>query len=206
MAGQIMLINPRRRRKHKKVRATSRRRKRRVLKARKTRRHRRHSITVRSNPIFKRRRRSGRRSGGSSNPLSNPMGYVKNTIIPAGIGAAGALGLDVLLGVLPIPVALQSPTLRPVLRIAGAIGLGYLASMVAGKSIGEQVTAGAITVTLYDVLKGVVQQAVPSIPLSGYDYDLGYMSPALQAGDSLSEYVSGMDLNEYVNGMGEYVS
>lgn len=96
----------------------------------------------------------------------NPIGgFVSDMLIPSAVGGVGAIGLDVLLGVLPLPVAMKSGAMAPVVKIAGAIGLGMLAGMVAPKRIANQLAAGAITVTLYNVAKaGLVKVSGGKIP------------------------------------------
>lgn len=192
--SELLLINPRKRRRRK---SSAKRRTR--ARARPVRRRKRRSmIAAFANPAKrsrKRRRRSIHRSIARfrRNPSSRGgkfsiKGTVKDTLIPSAIGAAGALGLDVLLGLVPLPDMLKTPTVRPFVRIAGAIGIGMLASMVAGRKIGEQVTAGAVTVTVYDIMKGVVQQAMPTLSLGdvGYYPSLEYVGAGLNAGDSVN--------------------
>lgn len=211
--AELLLVNPRRRRRHKAAKSRKRRRSVRRFKvarrrhyARAVRRHRRKhrraiAVVARSNPIRrgrKRRRFSLRRY--SSNPISSPMGFIKNALVPSAIGAGGALGVDVLIGFATpyLPAMLTGPTIRPVVRLAGAVALGMIASKVAGRKIGEQVAAGAITVTVYDFMKGIVKSAVPSLPLSGNDYPyMGFYQPGYPAGSS--------EMGEYMDGVGEYV-
>lgn len=212
--AELLLLNPRRRRrKHKAVK--SRKRVHRRLKAafRRKRRHRaravhrmrrRRSLVVvgKSNPV--RRKRRFRLRHYSPNPINSPMGFVKQTLVPSAVGAGGALGLDVLLGFatpyLPDSVT-SSPIFRPMVRIAGAVGLGMLATKVVGRKMGEQIAAGAITVTVYDVLKGLVKSVAPTLALGENDYTaMGYYSPGMQVGN---EEISGM--GQYVEGLGEYV-
>ncbi|MDE2019678.1 MAG: hypothetical protein KGJ13_05035 [Patescibacteria group bacterium] len=110
----------------------------------------------------------------------NLKSLMNSTLIPAGVGAAGALGLDVALGFASphLPAFLNNGVMKTVTRVAGAVGIGYVAGAIAGKRFGEEAMAGAITVTLYDLLKGMVKSAVPSLPLSG----TGWVSPAYQVG------------------------
>jgi hypothetical protein len=105
-------------------------------------------------------------------------GIVPTKVIPAAVGAAGALALDMGWGYLPIPASLATGPLAPVARIAGALALGYAAKFVAGDKYAEEVTVGAITVTVYDLAKTWMQANVPSVPLSAYVGGMGYYSPA----------------------------
>lgn len=199
MAAELMLINARKRR--RKSKSVARRKHRSVA--------RKHSaLSVKRNP--QKRRRSGgiaSRFRGATKGFK-PMAFVQQTLMPSAIGATGALGLDMLLGFLPLPDALKTGPMRPVVRIAGAVGIGLLAGMVTNKRIGEQVGAGALTVVLYDTLKGFVQTNVPTLKLGDYDSDeypsLEYLNPASVVNDtsSMGEYISPM---EGIAEAGEYI-
>lgn len=171
-----------------------RRRKRRVFRARKNPivRHRRHHVAR----VHRRKRRY------LSNPIKSPLSFAKAQLMPSAIGAVGALGLDIVLGMIPLPDSLKTPTVRPFIRLAGAVGLGMLASSFLDKSKGEAIAAGAITVTLYDVLKGFVATQMPTLNLSGYSESPMYLP--IDNADGMGVYPSdGMGV--YPNGMGEYV-
>lgn len=187
LGEQILLINRRRRRRGSRARAasgrfirrgrtrsrraaTTRRRRRRnpvgaFMPAVVNRRRRRRSIVSR---IVRRRRRNPRFGGFT-------LRGVTRQVIPAAIGGAGALGLDMALAVLPVPDMLKSGPLAILTKIGGAIGLGWLAGMVVGRENGRLVTTGALTVVAYNVIKGFAQQVAPQLPgLSDYeDYRAG---------------------------------
>lgn len=120
--------------------------------------------------------------------------FVKGTLLPSFAGAAGALGLDVALAVLPVPASMKAGPLGVVTRVAGAIGIGYLGKKFMGAKFGENMMAGALTVTIYDQLKQAMTTYVPSIPLSADS--LGWTSPGVQIGQ----------VGSYLNGLGTYVS
>lgn len=209
--AQLMLVNPRR--KHKRRRPMTalqrkyfgprRSRKHRVRRARTVslainpRRHRKRSMRI--NPRHRRlhRRRNPRRFGGGFSIRR----FMNDALVPAGIGAVGALGVNVVLGyAMPsLPTMLQSGYGQAVAKIVGAIAVGYVAGMAAGKRFGEQAMVGAVTVTLYDLLKSAAQSAMPTLPLSGYN--MGWISPGIQVGQ-MGEYV-GSDRPHI--GMGMYV-
>lgn len=193
-AKQLMYFGPKRRRRRARVAAAARPRRHRrrspalISSAPRRRRHRRRVTRLRRNPI--------RMSGFSVKRFMN------DALIPAGMGAAGALGVDLALGygASYLPASLQTGLPNTAVRLAGAVAVGYVAGMVGGKKFGEAATAGAITVTLYDLIKGYVKSAVPSLPLSG----MGWVSPGLQIGGyGMGAYV-GAD-NAYSGGMGAYV-
>lgn len=199
--AELMLINPRKRRRAKRKMTAKQRRY--FGKRPKAKRRRRTAVvaapkrrrTYMSNP---RRRKKYR-----SNPIGGfrPMSFVNQTLMPAAIGGAGALGLDILLGALPLPAMLKTPAMRPIVRIAGAVGIGILAGMVTNKRLGEQVGAGALTVVLYDTIKGFAKTTFPTLNLGDIDSDypqMEYLSPAPQV-DDMGVYVGDS------NTVGEYV-
>lgn len=207
---ELMLINPRKRRKRRKMTAKQRQY---FGKRRKRTRARSRSVApfsgVSMNP--KRRRRRSRSRGRTfsaarrykRNPIKfSPMQFVQSTLMPSAIGAGGALGLDLLMGFLPLPAAMKTGPMRPVIKLAGAVGIGMLAGMLTNRRTAEQITAGAVTVVLYDTLKGFAQKAMPNLVLGEDEYPaLEYLSPA-QSVDGMGEYVS--EIPEYEQ-VGEYV-
>jgi len=84
------------------------------------------------------------------NPI---MDDIKSTFIPSAIGGGGALLLDVAMGLLPLPAAAKVGPMSPLVRVAGAVGIGVLAGMVVSKRTANQIAAGALTVTMYDLAK-----------------------------------------------------
>lgn len=153
--AQLMLVNPARR--------PSRRRKT-VAKRRRVSRPRRALATVSS--TVRRTTRRYRR-----NPIK--MGGIGQKFVDGGIGAFGALAVDVAMAKLPIPAQL---TANPMLAAAtkGMLGVGIgmgVAKVLKKRKLGEQLAGGAVTISLYNALKGMVG---PSIGLAGDDGLLGY--------------------------------
>jgi len=153
MADQLLLVNPRKRRRKKKTKSKKRRARR------------------KSNPIVARRGSSPRKRITRRRRNPSPRTFIKTTLLPSATGAIGALGVDVLMGVLPLPITFTTGLMRPVAKGAAAVGMGMLASMVVSRKMAEQFTAGALTVVVYDTLKTFIQTNVPQIPLSDMDYD-----------------------------------
>jgi hypothetical protein len=174
MLSEIALINPRRRRKHRKVRA---RRRRHVARRHRARRRRSTVIVARRiNPRRRHRVHHRRYRHRARNPRFS-IGGVTRALLPAAIGGAGAVGLDIALGYASgfLPPALTTGYGKVVVQIAGAFGLGMVAGKVMGREKGHAVTLGALTVALYSLIKTTVRQAAPTLPgLSGID-GLGYM-------------------------------
>lgn len=122
----------------------------------------RHPRAVRiSNPH--RRHRARKR-----NPMGGFMGkaFWMGEVLPTAIGGVSALGLDVAIGYLPLPAMVKTNmAVRNVVKIGGALLLGWGAQMMTNRRVGEEVAAGAIAVTLYDLVKGYLVNAFPNLPI-----------------------------------------
>lgn len=217
--SELMLVNPRRKRRRgrrkmsalqrqyfgggRKRRRSSRKRRRvAALRAapvavrRSSRRRRRHAVVGR-----RRRRSSGFGGGGGRFSIGK---FLNQSLMPAGVGAVGAVGVDILLGYARpmLPAMLQGGAMDPVVKIGGAIAVGFAASKVMGRRFGDQAMAGAITVALYSIIRPIIQGAIPGVLseyVGGYGYDgIGYVSPAEQMGeyvglDGVGDYSTGGD-------------
>lgn len=113
------------------------------------------------------------------NPIGGLGDFMKNTLMPSAVGGAGALALDVALAALPLPATMKVGPMAPLVKVAGAVGLGMLAGQFLGRKTGEQVAAGALTVTIYNVARTTLNR------LSG-----GRIPGLAMYPDSLGEYVS----------------
>lgn len=198
MAGELMLVNPRRK-------TTRRRRKpgpRRTTKRRTT--SRRKMSPVRAYLPNRRRRRA--KTGG--------MGGLIGTLIPAATGGVGALALDIGWGFLPLPANIKTGPIAPFAKILGAVGLGYAARMVVSKKTADLFMTGAITVIAYNFFRGLTQRMMPTVPLGDMDYPaLEYVNPGQFEPDPLiGDYVpdyetrTGPGMAEYIDYMGDYVT
>lgn len=187
--SELLLVNPRRR-KRKSTRKNPRRMTAKQAKYFGPRRRRRSRARRAVASVARVARRTGRRvrravrrfasnrSGGIS---LKPGAFIRDTLVPSAIGGAGALAVDVAWGALPIPAAIKTGPFAPIAKIAGAVAVGLIASKVAGKKIGAQVTSGYLTVFAYNLIKGMAQKAMPNLPLG--DYSMGYV----QAGQFLPD-------------------
>ena len=128
----------------------------------KRKRHRRTKRTFNRNP--RRIRRHFRR-----NPIEGTAtGFLSGTLIPAAIGAVGAIGVDLAIGNLPLPATMKTGTMLTVTRIGAALGMGFLVGMVMGEDAGSEAAAGGIIVTLYGVAKTYMQAHMPSVKMARY--------------------------------------
>lgn len=169
---EMLLVNPKRRRKAK---SQKRRRSRRRSSGR---RRRAAGYVVGSAPIRRRklnprrrRGRSRRRSFRRQNPISLRSfapGNLMSQVTGALPGAVGALGLDVALGFLPIPVNWKAGIPGYLTKIVGAVGLGMLAGKLVGGSTAAKMTMGALTVMIHGILRELVATNLPQVPLGMY--------------------------------------
>lgn len=135
--------------------------------------------SVKSNPRKKKRSGGGKKHRVTyrRNPRFLPkLNDLTAAAMPAVIGGAGALGLDIALGNLSmIPPEWKSGHRRTLLRAGIAFAIGFAARSFLPakfKTMADQATAGALTVTAYDAVKGLVVQHFPDLTLGAYDGDL----------------------------------
>lgn len=166
----------------------------------------------RAAPAARKRRRSTRRR---SNPALN-MRSVKNQVIEAGTGAAGAIALDVVQGYLPIPANLKGGIVGTLVKAGLAIGIGVLGSKtkLVSYSTASKMANGALTVVLHDELKKQIAVYAPGIQMGEYmgEYvgaDLGYYGAGLNPDEDVlgGPYLPELDsesMSFQQDGMGEY--
>lgn len=171
--------------------APVRRRRRTVASAAKSvRRYARTSVR-RAGSAVRRYRRSSTHRGG--------FGIV-NLLKQAGLGAVGAVAVDIVYSKLPIPAQFKDGNTGALVKAGVTVALGIAAGKVLNKATAHNATVGALTVQLASILKNFAAGA----GLAGYTDINGveYYSPATVAGaDDLGLYLSA---NE--TGVGEYVS
>lgn len=142
--------------------ASNPRRKRRTSVAKKARTHRKRKARS-----FNRNPRPARRRF-RRNPLPSASGFLTGTLVPAGIGAGGALLVDLAIGNLPLPASAKQGAMLPIVRIAGALGVGALVGLLMGEDAGQEAAAGGIVVTLYAITRQYLNQNMPNIRLARY--------------------------------------
>lgn len=192
------------------------------------RRHARRSNPRRRRYTHHRRRlHNPRRRGGG---FSLRGGLLRNAVMPAAMGAGGALALDVVYGYLNpyLPVTLQAGWMQLLVKGAAAVALGTVAMKFLGRERGKVVMMGALTVTAYSALRSAVAGAgIPGLSGLGYgDYTpfpmhglgaymrgptgtpgiqgLGYVSPAAVIGPTMSPRMGAYMPMNVVPAMGDY--
>lgn len=219
--SELLLINPRRRKRRAKRKTVSGRRNPRRMTAlqakyfgggrkRRASSRRRRSVTVsgRRNPVaVSRRRRSGSRRSLKGFKLI-PTNFIKGTVLPAAIGGAGALAVDIVWGILPIPAGIKTGPLGPLAKVAGALGVGAVASMVGGRAMGEKVVGGYLTVMAYNFARDLVSKAAPQLTLGDYSPMGYYQGGQFLPDNSMGVYVGDTTTmaNPNAAGMGAYIS
>lgn len=200
--AQLMLINPAKRPKKRKASPAQLR----ALAA-----GRRKRAGVAANPAPRRRRRSMRavarstRRRASRNPIG--VGGVMQSVIGAAQGAGGALAVNAVFGMLPLPDTLKTGLGGTATKMALALGMGMAGKKILGRAA-VKMAEGAMTVAAYDAMKMYLPASMggeaPSEAVAG----LGYYGPAINAGTLpgiMPNTSMQNSMGEYVSGMGEYV-
>jgi hypothetical protein len=121
------------------------------------------------------------------------MSGIKGVLLPAAMGAAGGLALDVAWNYLSpyVPTMItSSPYLIAAAKIAAAFGIGMLARKFMGSEKGNAVMAGAVTIQIYSAASFALAGTLPG--LSG----LGAYMPGQLSG------LGSPNPAPYLNGMG----
>jgi hypothetical protein len=191
---QLLLVNPRKRRRKTPKRGAGGRflkssSKRRSAPARKRRRRNPVPALARANPVRRARRRNPARvvRRRRRNPISARgfLSQLTQPLMPAIVGAGGAILNDTAFRFIPIPVQFKVGYIGIAARAVSAVGLGMLLSRVIGSRTAGQITSGALTVLAYQTLQPIVAGVLPG----GAPAAVGY-------------YGAGAALN----GVGEYLS
>jgi len=209
MAGELLLINPRRRRSTRKTRSPAQKAAtRRMLAANRARRgsnpvrkiRRRRAASsltarhVRRNPVRRYRSRARRR-----NPIS--MGGIGGMFMPAFKGALGSIVADFAVAKLIPDTLVSNPWMRYAVRGAAAIGLSMVGTLVVNRATANQMASGALTVVLRDMVSDLAGTAGLSLSGMGY-YAPAYQVPAAALPGGYSNPYANMDMSN----AGMYVS
>lgn len=140
------------------------------------------------NPHRRHRARYHRRRNPSLRGLA---GQIMPTVKAGAWGAAGALGLDVLWGLIAgnlpsVAAYLTNPYVAFAAKAAGAVAVGTVGGKVA-RGRGRDLAVGAMTVVTHDFLKTLLQQMAPTIFGAGGSLPLG----AYLSDNAFGAYLSG---------------
>lgn len=193
--NEILLVNPRRRRK-------SKGRKRSRVRLKKSASRRRKSYRV--------KRSSYKRNPVASLAPRSIIGAFLPTLKAGAVGAVGAVANDALIGQLGkfLPAFLSTGYARHLTKVGTAVLVGAVGNM-ALKGKGSALAAGAATVAMRDLIRETIQQNLPSLSpyLGDYDSeDLGAYNPGLlvDGNAGVGEYMTAPlgDVGEYIPMMG----
>lgn len=232
MSEELFIVNPRRRRRRRHAARNAKGRFTRSSNPR--RRRRRHNpIAALANP---RRRRRRRNPVAFANPRRrrrrNPVAFanprrrryrrhnpriafsprsILSAVMPAAVGAGGAIALDVAMNYIPLPAQFQTPLWKNLARVGGAFALSYVASYVIGRQKAREVLAGALTVASYNALRELIVTNFPQLGLQGIsqndvsDLTLGFVNPAPMLTSARPGMGAYMKSSIPGNGMGAYM-
>jgi len=160
--------------------ANPRKRKRRTPKRKSPARRRTTSLTT-TKKVTRRYKRN------PSGRMGNIMQTTMSTTKKGAIGAAGALGVDIVLNKIPQLANIGTPGMRPLIEGGVGIALGMIVGKLGKKpALGRDLAEGALTVALYKTGKELVGPSVGLADgelldgelLDGDFDDMGYISPA----------------------------
>lgn len=174
--------------------------------------------TMRRNPTRRRRSRRIATRSFRRNPIRLSGGgkgkiNIGGMLMPAAMVGLGAVGAEMLMGVLPLPAMLTTGPQRYLTKGAISVGAGYLLARFGNRKAGEALAMGGLVIAFHDAIKSVITSRMPNAKFGGYNWDkYGYNLPTQRgyASPGLGYYSPGSTLNagmgEYVGaGMGEYV-
>lgn len=191
MLAEVSLFNPRRKRRKSRKAAKARRRN--PRKRRHTARRKVRTVVVARRRVSRRARSVKRRYRARSRNPRFSLGGVTAALVPAAVGGAGAVALDVALGYGQnfLPAALTSGYGRVAVKLGGAFALGWAASKLIGRERGKAVALGALTVVAYDLFKTIAKQVAPAVPGLAGDYtdNVGAFLPDGVGGYNPAPYV-----------------
>lgn len=202
--SELLLLNPRKRGSNKR-RAARPHGSRRGKSRKSATRRRGRNIVVMENP--RRRRKSGRKRGHhrrvSMRNLTrgrrrNPIRLdLQSTILDAGLGTAGALGLDLMFAKLSphLGTFLGSLPAQYAFKSALAVGLGIGADKVLKFKRAKAIADGALTVTFHEAARAAISKFAPTLSAQMGDLQITTTDPA---------YINPAPIVGYDNGgMGE---
>lgn len=112
---------------------------------------------------------------GNSASVKRGKGMFEENIKPAAMGAAAAIGFDIVWGKLSfIPANLRAGNLKYPVKLLGALALGVVAEKYLPKQHKHHAVTlvrGPLTVIMHDAAKDMMQTMYPSLHLDAYEAD-----------------------------------
>lgn len=112
---------------------------------------------------------------GSNASVQRGKGMFEENIKPAAMGAAAAIGFDIVWGRMTfIPANLRAGNLKYPVKILGALALGVAAEKFLPQQYKRHATTlvrGPLTVIMHDAAKDMMQTMYPSLSLAAYEED-----------------------------------
>ena len=141
-----------------------------------------------------RRRRRILRNPRNKFPTMNQV--TNELLMPAAVGAVGAIANDALFTYLPLPAQFKAPGFaRYASKGVSAIVMTWLASLVVQRKTAMQLGVGALTTLTAEIARQFMAQNVPAlapVAMEGMGlYTMGYYNPALPAGGGVGLYTTG---------------
>jgi hypothetical protein len=205
--AQLMLINPRKRRRGASAaRMAAIRPKRRRRSVARVSAPRRRRVALSRNPIARRHHRHIARRRIRRNPMSAGRVGVGAQVMNGLVGGAGGLLVDVVQGYIPVPAALATGYGPYVVKGALALLLGTVGRKFLGNTAAKM-GAGAMTIAAYGALKTATAGMLPGTTavagmgqfVTGPGSRMGYLNPTPNMGEFVSD--GGMYAN---GGFGNY--
>jgi len=109
------------------------------------------------------------------------MNFVSSEFMPAALGAAGAVAANYVFSNYA-PASMQTGMMQPVAQIGIAALLGFGVAAATDNKTGAAVGAGAMVVTLYELLQNYLQTGQFTQTQYGYGGGGGYYGGGYQSG------------------------
>src|SRR6266568_413737 len=169
LAGLAYLVNPfqsrGRKRKAAKRRSAAQRAATRKMIAANKRAHPHHA----SNPFHRKKPHKKKSHRHAVHARRNPSSALMRDVAPIGIGAAGALATDVMVGLIPWPDAVETSGFAPWVKTAAkagiAIGAGWGVGKALGRPVGTKFMVGALVVISYGLARDLLMRVAPQLTL-----------------------------------------
>ena len=153
----------------------------------------------------RRRRRGVRRNQIGKFPTMRQI--TDELVMPAAVGAVGAIANDALFTYLPIPLQFKTPGFpRYASKGLSAVVMTWLASLVVRRQTAMQLGVGALTTLTAEIARDFMIRVPTLAPMAVEGmglYTMGYYNPALPAGGGVPANNYGNNMSLYTTGNGQ---